>query len=179
MTTSLTFQGEDPNETVIFVLRRHPWTLFRPGFIVVILLLCITAALIIFQGSWVTSWTIFILGPLSLYLAFRAWFLWINSVYVLTDQRVVAVDQTSWFDRQVGELAVADIMKIGHEVRGASATLFNFGDVNIIASGATASDLTLAAVYDPYEIQQRIVRAKKGQVDRSDDPAVDRTTASS
>lgn len=179
MDNALTFQGEDPNETIIFVLRRHPWTLFRPGLIVVLLLLCITTALIIFGGSWVTSWTIFILGPVSLYLAFRAWFLWVNSVYVLTDQRVVAVDQTSWFDRQVGELAVADIMKIGHEVRGASATLFNFGDVNIIASGASASDLTIRAVYDPYEIQQRIVRAKKGQLDTSTNQAVDRSKDSS
>ena len=158
------FQGENADETIVFVLRRHPWTLFRSGLAIVALLLIITGFVIKFQGSWVTSWTIFLLGPISLYLALRAWFLWTNSIYVLTDQRLIAVDQRGWFDRKVGELSLADILKISHEVKGAGATMFNFGDVAIIASGATEADLTLGAVYDPYEVQQRIIQTKRGEV---------------
>ena len=161
--TDVIFQGENPDESIIFVLRRHPWTLFKSGFAIVILLLLLTAFFIKFQGSWVTSWAVFILGPISLYLALRAWFLWSNSIYVLTNQRLLAVDQRGWFDRKVGEIALADILKISHEVKGAGATMFNLGDVAIIASGATEADLTLSAVYDPYEVQQRIIRTKRGE----------------
>lgn len=160
------FQGENPDESIIFVLRRHPWTLFKSGVTVIFLLLIITAIFIKFQGSWVTSWTFFILLPISLYLVLRTWFIWSNSMYVLTNQRLIVVDQRGWFDRKVGELALDDILKISHEVTGAGATMFNFGDVAIIASGATEADLILRAIYDPYEVQQRIIRAKRGEVDK-------------
>lgn len=162
-TTDLTFQGEDPNETVVFVLRRHPWTLIHTGLIVLFLLLMITAIFLYFQGSWVTSWGIFILLPIALYLGLRAWFIWANSMYVLTSERVIAVDQTGWFNRTVRELSLDNIMTISHGIQGATATLMNFGDVYIQASGASESDLSLTKIYDPYEVQQRIVRAKKGQ----------------
>jgi hypothetical protein len=159
---NLVFQGENADESIVFVLKRHPWTLFHSGLVIVILLLLMTAIFIKFQGSWVTSWAIFILLPITLYLAFRAWFLWTNSIYVLTNQRLIAVNQRGWFDRQVGEIALDDILKISHEVKGAGATMFNFGDVALIASGATEADLTLSAVYDPYEVQQRIIGTKRG-----------------
>lgn len=166
--TDLTFQGENPDETILFVLRRHPWTLFHAGLVLVVLLVVLTVVLVRFQGSWVTSWTIFLLGPLSLYLAARSWFLWSSSIYVLTNERLIAVDQTGWFHRTVSELALTDILKISHQVEGASATMFNFGDVKIVASGATEADLVLRAVYDPYEVQQRIIRAKRGETDTKD-----------
>ena len=160
---SLVFQGENADETIVFVLKRHPWTLFYSGLIIVVLLLLLTAIFVKFQGSWVTSWAIFLLLPIALYLTFRAWFLWTNSMYVLTNQRLIVVDQRGWFDRKVGELALMDILKISHEVKGAGATMFNFGDVAIIASGATEADLILSAVYDPYEVQQRIIATKRGE----------------
>lgn len=161
MAEELTFQGENSNEQVLFAIHRHPWTLIKPGLIIVILLLIATAIFFKFQASSITSWTIFLLLPICFYLAAHAWFIWTNSVYMVTTDRILTVDQRGWFDRQVDELSLVDIMKIGHEVKGAWATLMNFGDVNVIASGATETDLTLRAIYDPYEIQQRIIRAKK------------------
>ena len=166
---NLVFQGENADETIVFVLKRHPWTLFHSGLLVVILLLILTATFLKFQGSWVTSWAVFLLAPITLYIVIRTWFLWANSIYVLTNQRLIAVDQRGWFDRRVGEIGLDDILKISHEVKGAGATMFNFGDVFLIASGATEADLILKAVYDPYEVQQRIIATKRGHVSNDGD----------
>lgn len=157
----LTFEGENPNEKMLFILRRHPWTLANTGVVIVVLLWVMTYVFMKYQGSWVTSWALFLIAPVILYLAFRAWFLWNNSVYVLTSDRLICVDQLGWFRRTVTEINLGDILKISHDIKGPAATMFNYGNVDISASGATETDLSLAAVYDPYDVQQQIVRAKR------------------
>ncbi len=157
----LTFRGEDPDERVLFVLHRHPWRLMPAGLLVVVLLLILTAIFLFAQASPLTSYAIFILLPICLYIAAHAWFTWANSIYVLTTERVITVDQSGWFSRTVRELQLTTIMTLTHKITGPSATMLNFGDVYVQASGASESDLTLLAVFDPYEVQQRIMRAKR------------------
>lgn len=157
----LTFRGEDPDERVLFVLRRHPWRLISAGLWIVGLMLLLTAIFLKAQASPVTSYAVFIIVPICLYIAVRAWFLWANSMYVLTTERIITVDQSGWFQRTVRELQLATIMTLTHKIAGPSATMLNYGDVYVQASGAGESDLTLVAVYDPYEVQQRIMRAKR------------------
>lgn len=164
---TLSFQGENSDEDIQFVLRRHPWSLIRPGLMIVGLLLVVTAVFWLFQGSWVTSWAIFLLIPIALYLGARAWFVWANSLFVLTNERVIITDQTGWFSRTVKEVMLVDIISISHEVNGALATMLNFGDIIIQAAGATEKDLVMKAIYDPYEVQQRIIRAKRGDRQKS------------
>ncbi|MBI4175464.1 PH domain-containing protein [Candidatus Berkelbacteria bacterium] len=161
MSDELVFQGENPDEKVLFAIHRHPWTLMKPGLMIVFLLLLTTAVFFLFQASWITSWTLFAVLPIGAYVGAQAWFTWANSIYLLTSERVLAVDQEGWFRRRVKELSLDTIMTISHDIRGPWATLLNFGDVNIQAAGAAESDLRLANLYDPYEIQQRIMSAKK------------------
>lgn len=160
-TDELTFDGENPNEHVLFVLHRHPWVLLRTGFWVVGLLLILTLLFRLFGASQVTSIALFVLLPVMLYIAFRSWFLWTNSVYVLTNDRLLAVHQQGWFSRNVKEVALEMIMTVSHDVRGPIATMFNFGEINIQASGASEKDMTLEFIYDPYEVQQRITKAQR------------------
>lgn len=157
----LVFDGENPDEKVIFVLHRHPWVLAKTGLWSVVLLLIITGFILAFGASQITSVSLFVGIPLIIYLIGRAWFLWSNSVYVLTNERVLAVRQQGWFNRNVKEVALEMIMTISHDVRGPVATMFNFGEIIIQASGATERDMTLDFIYDPYEVQQRITRAQR------------------
>jgi len=159
--SELIFDGENPNEKVLFVLHRHSWVLLRTGLWVVGLLLVLTLLFRIFGASQVTSIALFVLLPIILYIAFRSWFLWTNSVYVLTNDRLLAVQQQGWFSRNVKEVALEMIMTVSHDVRGPVATVFNFGEIIIQASGASEKDMTLEYIYDPYEVQQRISRAQR------------------
>lgn len=163
----LEFEGENPEEKIVFVLHRHPWSLLKNGLTIVMLLLVLTGSVLAFGASRTTSIVIFIIVPLILYFLARTWFTWSNSVYVLTNERLISVHQAGWFVRSVTEVTLTNITTIGHDVRGAAATLFNFGDIIIQSSGAKEKDMTLTMVYNPYEVQQRIVRAQRGETNTS------------
>lgn len=157
----LTFRGEDPDERVLFVLHRHPWRSMGSGLTIVVLLLLLTAIFLWAKASSLTSDAVFIIIPICLYIALRSWFMWANSLYVLTNTRVIVVEQTGWFKRTVRELELQTIMTLTHTITGPAATMLNFGDVLVQSSGASDSDLALVSVFDPYEVQQRIMRAKR------------------
>lgn len=161
--STYSFGGENPNERVQFILRRHPWTLLHVGIWLVVLLLILTTVLFVFKGSWVTSWVVFLVLPIALLIAGRAWFCWWNSTYLLTNERIIVVDQQGWFQRKVTELNLANIITINHDTGGLWATMLNFGNVNIQCSGAAEQDVALRAVFDPYEVQQQIVRAQRAR----------------
>lgn len=161
--TELTFRGQRSDERVILLLRQHPFVLFKAGFVVVIMLVGLVTAFSVFGVSAILSLVIFIVVPLVLYIGFTAWYLWTNTIFVLTNQRIIAVYQNRWFSRNVTETELENIVSIEHTVEGAVKSFLNFGEINIRSSGAVENEVLLKNVYDPYGVQQKVLDwAKKG-----------------
>ena len=100
---------------------------------------------------------IFILG-----YAFYIWFLYNNYLYVLTNQRVIIIEQSGFFSRQIVETELDKIQNITVEVKGLMATILNFGDIKIRTAGIDAT-IILKSVNNPYEVQQKIIKYTKKQ----------------
>lgn len=157
------FSGQKENEEVIIVLRQHFWVFAIP-ILEIVLALLIYIIIFHFAGaSAITSWATIIFLAFSLYIFTRAWFIWWNQVYLITNERALAVDQRGWFHKTVSEANIDNILFINHEVKGPIETLFNFGDVRIRASGVVEDELVFKNVADPYDIQQIIVRNQKSR----------------
>ncbi len=109
--------------------------LFREGIVgVIIFLLLITVAL--FFGA-------------------RAYRRWSGTMLVLTDRRVVDVEQRGLFDRVVSETPYTRIDDVSYHVKGFWSTLFRFGDVHIHVAG-TAADIAVSRVPHPARIHDLV-----------------------
>lgn len=56
-------------------------------------------------------------------------------VQIVTDRRIIDVNQNRLFDRQLSELNLEDVEDVSIQISGALPTLFNYGDVVIQTAG--------------------------------------------
>jgi uncharacterized membrane protein YdbT with pleckstrin-like domain len=57
------------------------------------------------------------------------------SLQIVTNQRIVDIDQKGLFNREVNELPLANIQDVSHKLNGFLGTIFNFGNVIIQTAG--------------------------------------------
>lgn len=153
------FRGKNPGEQVLFLVRGHPFTFLRTGLAIVGLLVVLVVIFAFFGASGVSAWATFIIVPIVLAIGFRVWFIWSNSTYILTNERLIAVSQSGFFSRDLSEVVVRNILTVNHSVKGPFQTFLNFGNVNIKVSGTSEDEIVLRAVADPYSLQQKILAA--------------------
>lgn len=91
---------------------------------------------------------------------FLKWYYWNNSLVLLTNERVVVLEQKNWLHREFSECKLTNIQQVSHEVKGVLHTFFNFGTISILTGGSLES-FTIPNVPNPYEIQQEILRASE------------------
>jgi hypothetical protein len=127
----------------------------------------------LFDGTWgqITSlftqiYTLFL--SLSLFLIFVFYYL---NIGIITNIRLVDVDQRGLFSHIVTELHIDKIEDVTSEVEGVFGTIFNYGSVVVETAGATAGDFifdhvpnpaaVVKMVLDLYEKNSNFVKDKK------------------
>lgn len=108
------------------------------------------------------SLTIAICLLLGLLHGAMAWMAWRNSVLLLTDQRVILIEQKNLLHREFAECGLENIQQVSHQVKGLLRTMFSFGDIAIFTAGSREPFL-LPSVPHPYEIQTEIQRTTVGE----------------
>lgn len=159
------FRGRRSNETVILVARFHAWLLMPIVYIWIFLLAVLGLCLWQFGASGVTSYAIGGIAVGGGLYTFYQWFIWNNGTYIITNQRVIRIEQVSLFNRQISEAELDRIQEISTEIKGPIHTLFNFGTVKIQTASSTGK-VDLVDVTNPYDIQQEIVRVQRQLTDK-------------
>lgn len=160
-TDKLTFRGQRANEEVVLLMHRHPWYFFKPAIKIIAAVIILTLVVNFFGLSTIFSALFFALTPIIIYIVSHAWFIWTNTMYLLTNERIVAVSQKNWLSRSVTEAPLENIMSVNHEVNGLARSLLNFGNVAIRSSGVAENEIVLVDIYDPFDIQQKILDTAK------------------
>lgn len=151
------FEDQRPNEKIIFVLRRHP-IIFLRGFFQIMAVLIIVG-IIIYLGLNFNTFLIIILGCLICFaIIIYHWYLWYNDIYLLTDQRLIDVDQKSLFTRVISETSLDQIQDVTAEVSGPLETFFRFGKVIIQTAGAE-QNIIIELISRPNEVREQISQA--------------------
>jgi len=120
------------DETVIRVLRRYPLSYL--GSIIVAFILIggpfFFLYLLIQWGKWgmIVFGGILLVGLLYL---IRKLVVWRLNVLVITNQRVIDVDQRGFFSRLVSEVKLEQIQDVAYQIKGISQTLFHYGTLII------------------------------------------------
>jgi membrane protein YdbS with pleckstrin-like domain len=157
---SYDFRGRRANENVAMVVSYHAWLLMPIVYAWLVLVAIISGLMLFFGASQVTSYAIVIAIIVGVTLSFYRWFLWNNSKYIVTNQRIIRLNQLGMFNREISEAEIDRIQEISTDIKGPIHTLLNFGTIRI----KTASDesrVDLVNVVDPYDIQQEVARIRQ------------------
>ncbi len=164
--SELEFDNQRKDEEVVLMSRRHPWVLAKSGLIAVIVILIVASSFMIFGASLITSIALVVsLVFIALY-GFIRWFVFANDIYILTNQRIINIDQSGFFSRRVSEAELANILNVSYEVQGPVKSLLNFGDISIDTSGSDRNFLVLKNIENPHFIQEKIVSEQRKNQER-------------
>ena len=74
---------------------------------------------------------------------------------IVTDKRVVDIDQRGFFDRIVTEASYAQIDEVSYRVKGFWSTVFRFGALRLDLAGS-AADIQFGRIFRPSRIHNLI-----------------------
>lgn len=164
------FRGKRKDEEIILVLRRH-WIvlvfhLIPIVFVLIgIVLLDVLASGVIdfFQLNIDPVFMSFIESFLFLIFWLGLFIVWIDyylDVWIVTTQRVIDVNQSGLFSRQISELEHGKIQDVTSEVKGLIPTFFRFGHVHIQTAGEKAR-FVFKQVPNPVRVRDIIMQLQK------------------
>lgn len=168
------FQGQRENEAILAVIHRH-WFDIATHFILITLFASLLAT-VFFTLPQIADPRVFFAHP-SVILFFQntffliiwiyAFLVWIDyyfDVWIITNERVINVEQKGLFVRTVSELKFSRIQDVTSEVRGMLPTILNFGDVKV--QTASEEDFFLfRQVPDPYHVKDVIMERLRTERD--------------
>ncbi len=154
------FRGQREDEEILLMIKQHVWVFAKTGFIILLLANLVVLMLMFAGASGYFSYALFafVLGA-GLMVGYK-WFIWSNGIYIITNQRLIKIGQDGLFHRTITEIELDRIQDISSEMRGPLQMFLNFGTLHI-ATASSNSGLDLLWVPDPYDAQQKIVKALK------------------
>ena len=157
---SFEFENQRPDEEIIFVRRRHPWVLLRAALIMLLLAVIVLISFLIWGASLPSVIILIAVGLFALFYTLGRWFVFNNDIYILSNQRIINIDQSGFFTRRVSEAELENIQNVTYEIKGPIRSFLNFGEI-IISTAGNAPGLTLKNVENPHFIQEKIVALQK------------------
>lgn len=167
---NIEFKGKKVDENIILLLRRH-WLVFVFRFLPFLFLF---VGLAIFHTAGITVFSFlgltFDLNLFYLVESFLAVFVWLAlfitwvnfylDVWIVTDSRIVNIEQIALFSRNISELKHNKIQDVTSEVQGIIPTLFSYGNVFIQTAG-NKQRFVFRQIPDPTNTRNIIMQLQK------------------
>lgn len=96
---------------------------------------------------------------LSMMSAFMVWTHYYLDLWIITDRRIIAVDQIHFFNRNVGIFRLERLQDIEVKINGIIPTFLNFGSLNAQTAGHFESNFQSKGMPDPRGLQATIQEA--------------------
>lgn len=91
---------------------------------------------------------------------FISWIDYYLDIWIVTDQRIVNIEQIGLFRREVSELEHGKIQDVTSEVKGIIPTLFKFGDIYVQTAGEKER-FVFKQIVDPVRVRNIIMQLRK------------------
>jgi len=161
-------QLED-GEHVLSTVRKH-WFIITMELLTVVIIAVLPLLLLAITTLIPTTipitiaetYTLFIIYGLSVWLllstlmGFTIWTNYYLDLWVITDRRIIVIDQIHFFNRKVSSFRLERLQDIKVTVRGIIPTLLNFGTIRAQTAGANESNFASGGMPDPREVQSII-----------------------
>lgn len=157
--TNRNFKGQQKNEVVQCFTRRH-WIVLAPYFLAALIMAIIIPSYILFVDHpslrsffditmyRVLAFAAVLLVTHFLHYFFLRLFNYYLQIVVITNSRVIHLNQTLYFQRERDSIDLPEIQDIVIQRRGILKTLLNYGEITITLSSAHATK-TLTHIPNP------------------------------
>lgn len=98
-----------------------------------------------------------------------AWTHYYLDLWVITDRRIIVIDQLGFFNRKVSNFRLERLQDIKVSIRGLIPTLLNYGTVRAQTASAAESNFESRFLPDPRELQSLIQTAMDDRLKRLGD----------
>lgn len=163
----------ESDEKVITMVRKH-WFLITVELLVIILfglvpvfgfmlvqLVPVPAAL----ASFIVTGTPVIIFSLAAWLllttiaAATSWTGYYLDLWILTDRRIIVIDQITYFNRKVSNFRLERLQDINVSISGLIPTLLNYGVIRAQTASASENNFESFGLPDPRGLQSKIQTA--------------------
>mgnify|MGYP001592525074 CR=1 FL=1 len=154
----------EPNEELLMVIRRHWFALFRHlamlfGLLIVPSLFFSVAGFYCGFPQQVQSLINFAFSLYILGLIVYAFIIWTNyylDVWIITDKRLIDIEQRTLFSRTISELPMSKIQNVTLEIPGFIATILKFGNLKV--ETASQSTFIIREAPNVYKAKDLILK---------------------
>jgi len=160
------FEDQRKDEEIILMQHQHPWVLAKMGLIIVVLAALVFLSFLIWHTSTISI--IFLIAAIlivAVYLIIRM-FIYKNSVFILTNYRVININQDGLFRRKVQETELENIYNLQYEINGPIKSLMNFGNIELTTQGDETNLIRISNIENPHFIYEKISDAKRRALDK-------------
>ena len=103
---------------------------------------------------FIAGWSV-----LSLMSAFMIWTHYYLDLWIITDRRIILIDQITFFNRNVSIFRLERLQDIEFTIKGILPTLLNFGTLTAQTASAVESNFRSNGLPDPRGLQAIIQKA--------------------
>lgn len=165
----------EPDEKMLQLVRKHWFILFaRTSGVVLVTLLPFPALMLLgvihspalelfsfsinqhkpeiafFTGLWL------LINWMTL---FHIWTDYYLDVWVITSERLIAIEQNGLFNRSIGSFRLERLQDINIEINGILATIFNYGNIEAQTASGSEAEFRTEGLPDPRSIKAIIIAA--------------------
>lgn len=160
MSEEYTFNGQRRGERISTVVKNHPFVLLWPG-IQFVLMAVVGIAVILFWSNQLSGPIAMVFFAVGAGLFFRHYYTYNQSVFIITSQRVIYVDQRGFWTRKIVETELSQIQEVSSDTSGVVKTIVHFGDLHIKTAGTSqGGEIVVKNIARPYDVQQKIKGVK-------------------
>lgn len=168
------FPAQEESEKVFLLVRKHWFTYVIFWFLGFILALPAIGVIIYWlynQNISPLAGNIIVLGESIYCLVALGLFLYgivdyYLDIYIVTDRRIVDIEQNGFFHRQISELYLREVQDVKAKVDGFFPTTLHYGQVIIQTAGET-ENFIFDSIPHPYSISKKIMDLHESSVGRN------------
>jgi hypothetical protein len=164
----------EPDEEVLIMVRKHWFVIMAELFATFVMLLIpffLLAGLLVFPDALTnfnislvnyTAVIMFVMAGwliLTLMTGFTIWTHYYLDLWIITDRRIILIDQIRFFSRNVSIFRLERLQDIEFSIKGLLPTFFNFGTLNAQTASHFESNFRSTGLPDPRGLQALIQKA--------------------
>ena len=171
------FDGQKPGEQILLVLHRH-WFDIASQFLIILFMLAILfgsyglSSLFspVFQEQNFKIFSAFLRNLFFILIWITFFLIWVDyylDVWIITDRRIVNIEQKGLFSRIVSELELENIQDITSDVKGIIPTFLNYGNL-FVQTAAEKERFIFRNIPNPYEVKDMVMNLQKKFEDKEE-----------
>jgi uncharacterized membrane protein YdbT with pleckstrin-like domain len=172
------FEGQKLEEKILLVTHRHWFDILTQLFMVFLMLLIFIGSYasfpslfpVIIEESLYRNLFLFLENLFLIFTWITFFLIWIDyyfDAWIVTDRRIVNIEQRGLFSREISELELENIQDITTEVKGVIPTFLNYGDL-FVQTAAEKERFIFHNVPDPYAIKDMVMNLQKKYEDKEE-----------